>query len=145
MRRYCPKCRVWAYKTHKCPESALVDTDTELKFVVQRLYDMGIQAESATWGVRPKLSPTDEDRIDIRIDLRTKRNAIALGDLPAGWMCLWDLREIDVYIIGYSEIITGLELKSVKECAIKIINEFEEFLNEKDSEAVKALLLLTTG
>ena len=141
MRRYCPKCRVWAYKNHKCPESALVDTYTELKFVVQRLYDLGIQAEWASWGVSHKRRHADgNDRLIVDINLRAEENVIALGELPTGWVCLWDTKDI----IGYTVIVTGLELKSVKECAVKIIKEFEEFLDSRDSEAVKALLVLTS-
>lgn len=141
MRRYCPKCRVWAYKTHKCPESALVRTDTDFKGIVQRLYDLGIHAKSVTLGVSPLFQRKDgKDKLIIHIDLRAERFVLALGELPSGWAYLWDSKRI----IGYTETIPVLKWGAVKEYTTGIIKEFEEFLDTKDATAVKALLLLTS-
>jgi hypothetical protein len=119
----------------------LVDTDTDFKGIVQRLYDMGIHAKSVTMGVSPLFQRKDGmDKLIIHIDLRAEKFVLALGELPSGWAYLWDTKRI----IGYSETIPVITWAAVKEYATGIISEFEEFLDSKDAEAVKALLLLTS-
>lgn len=143
-KRFCTKCGVWAYKNHKCPDSELIKINKEFKGVVRRLCAMGIYARSAWWTAYPNNINPGKITIDLYIGLGAEANVIALGGLPEGWYCFLELVDMGIYDINYYEHIMVCDMDGVKEYVIGILKEFEEFLDLRDAEAVKALLRLTS-
>lgn len=148
-RSYCMKCKIWvgSEDTHKCPTENLVVADKEMVGIVDRLYMMGITPMVAVWSTTELGEASDSKYlITIKIDIGQKISEAVLGELPAGWQYHWHTVTPDrseLHMIAYVEHWYNLGFgESVESRIGELIKGFEEFLDSRDCEAVKALLLL---
>jgi hypothetical protein len=148
-RSYCMRCKIWvgSEDTHKCPTEHLVVADKEMVGIVDRLYQMGITPMVAVWSANELGEVKDcEFLLTIKIDIGRNISEAVLGELPAGWQYHWHTVTPDrseLHLIAYVEHWDNLEFGESAETRIyEQIKQFEDYLDTRDSEAVKALLLL---
>ena len=149
-RSYCMRCKIWvgSEDTHKCPTEHLVVADKEMVGIVDRLYQMGITPMVAVWSVTELGEVKDcEFLLTIKIDIGRNISEAVLGELPAGWQYHWETvtpDKTELHMIAYVErwYNFGFEGESVETRIYELIKQFEDYLDTRDSEAVKALLLL---
>lgn len=115
--------------------------------IVDRLYMMGITPMVAVWSTTELGEASDSKYlITIKIDIGQKISEAVLGELPAGWQYHWHTVTPDrseIHMIAYVEHWYNLGFgESVESRIGELIKGFEEFLDSRDCEAVKALLLL---
>lgn len=148
---YCMDCREWVYDrdNHDCPIEHWVVTDRNMVGIASKLYDMGIVPMTALWTTTEMSTRKDyEYLLSVKIDIGRRINEAVLGELPSGWKYYWSTVTPDrseLHMLAYTERWYNLGFESVAERIEEIIKEFEGYLETRDCEAVKALLLLTTG
>ena len=150
---YCVQCKDWIegdWSTHKCPSEYWVVADIEMVGILSKLYSMGITPLTAIWTATELGEVEDyEYQLTIKIDVGTRISEAVLGDLPSDWHYFWSTAppiQLELHMIAYVEqwYNFGFKGESAVERIAKQIKEFEAFLDTKDSEAVKSLLLLTS-
>ncbi len=147
-RSYCMRCKIWVGSddTHKCPTEHLVVADKEMVGIVDRLYQMGITPMVVVWSTTELGETNDyEYLITLKIDIGRKISEAILGDLPSDWQYNWNTvtpDRLELHMIAYVERWHNLGFESLDERINELIKGFEAFLDTRDSEAVKALLLL---
>ncbi|MGI6658134.1 MAG: hypothetical protein ACOX4N_01755 [Dethiobacteraceae bacterium] len=83
----------------------------------------------------------------VKVDIGRRICEAVLGELPAGWKYHWETvtpDKTELHMIACVErwYNFGFEGESVESRIDELIKGFEEFLDTRDCEAVKALLLL---
>lgn len=150
---YCMDCMQWVYDrdSHECPTEHWVVADKEMVGIADRLFAMGITPMVTLW-TAVKLGEVEdyEYLLTLRIDLEGRISEAILGELPSGWRYHWETITPDrseLHMLAFTEhwYNFGFDGESVDDRIEELIKEFEEYLDTRDSEAVKALLLLTTG
>ena len=150
---YCVQCKDWIagdWSEHSCPSRCWVVADREMVGITERLYAMGITPLTAIW-IATELGEVKDDKyqLTVKIDIGSRISEAVLGDLPPDWHYFWSTAppiQLELHMIAYVEqwYNFGFKGESAEERIAKQIKEFEEFLDTKDSEAVKSLLLLTS-
>jgi hypothetical protein len=150
---FCVQCKDWIdgdWSEHGCPSGYWVVADKEMVGIAERLYSMGITPMTAIWTATELGAWNDyEYQLTVKIDIGSRISEAVLGELPKGWHYFWSTAppiKVDMHMIAYVEHWYNFGFdESAEERIAKQIKEFEEFLETRDAEAVKALLLLTTG
>lgn len=148
---YCLKCRDWIddWGEHGCPSGYWVVTDKEMVGIAERLYSMGITPMTAIWTATELSTRKDyEYLLALKIDIGRRINEAILGELPKNWQYFWQTVTPDrseLHMLAYTERWYNFGFESVNERIEEIIKEFEEYLETRDADAVKALLLLGAG
>jgi hypothetical protein len=149
-RLYCMECRqfVPVRDVHDCPSEYFAAVDREMVGIVDRLYKMGITPMIAVWSAIDIGDVKDcEYLLTVKVDIGRRICEAVLGELPAGWQYHWETVTPDkseLHMIAYVEhwYNFGFEGESVESRIDELIKGFEEFLDTRDCEAVRALLLL---
>lgn len=147
---FCMACGEWVedWGEHKCDSKYWVVTDRETVGIAKRLYNMGIMPLSAIWTATEISDWVDYSyRINVKIDVGCRISEAVLGELPSGWHYFWHTAPpvcVEMHMIAHSERWYNLGFESMSERINEVIRGFEEFLDTRDCEAVKALLLLTS-
>ena len=149
-RLYCMECRefVPVRDVHDCPSEYFAAVDREMVGIVDRLYKMGITPMIAVWSAIDMGDVKDfEYLLTVKVDIGRRICEAVLGELPAGWQYHWETVTPDkseLHMIAYVEhwYNFGFEGEIAENRVIELIKQFEEFLDSRDCEAVKALLLL---
>jgi hypothetical protein len=149
-RLYCMECRefVPVRDDHDCPSEYFAAVDREMVGIVDRLYKMGITPMIAVWSAIDMGDVKDfEYLLTVKVDIGRRICEAVLGELPAGWKYHWETVTADrseLHMIAYVEhwYNFGFTGESVESRIDELIKGFEEFLDTRDCEAVKALLLL---
>lgn len=149
-RLYCMECRqfVPVRDAHDCPSEYFAAVDREMVGIVDRLYKMGITPMIAVWSAIDMSDVKDfEYLLTVKVDIGRRICEAVLGELPAGWKYHWETVTADrseLHMIACVEhwYNFGFEGESVGSRVNELIKGFEEFLDTRDCEAVKALLLL---
>lgn len=149
-RLYCMECRefVPVRDEHDCPSEYFAAVDREMVGIVDRLYKMGITPMIAVWSAIDMGDVKDcEYLLTVKVDIGRRICEAVLGELPAGWQYHWETVTPDkseLHMIAYVErwYKFGFEGESAENRIGELIKGFEEFLDSRDCEAVKALLLL---
>lgn len=152
LRLYCMDCREWVYDrdSHECPIGHWVVTDENMFGIADRLYAMGIVPMTAVWTATELGEVKDyEYLLSVKVDISERISEAVLGELPIGWRYYWNTVSPDhseLHMLAYTErwYNFGFEGESVNGRIEEIIKEFEGYLETRDCEAVKALLLLTS-
>ena len=148
---YCMECKDWIddWGEHGCPSEYWVVTDKEMVGIASKLYAMGITPLSAIWTATEMSAWDDyEYLLTLKIDIGRRISEAILGKLPSEWKYHWETVTPDrseLHLLGYVEKWFNLGFETVDERLGKLIEGFEEFLDTRDSEAVKSLLLLGAG
>ena len=140
---YCMICRKWVNEcvNHKCPIKHRALIDENMAGIVDRLYNLGIVPMMAMFNLDSSGKSPQTHHVTIHIALRKGFSCEILGHLPVGWEYHWN--EHRVHTLEFTDCQYYLDIESAEHRLSEIINEFEEFLNSKDAEGVKSLLLLT--
>jgi len=149
-RLYCMECRefVPVRDEHDCPSEYFAAVDREMVGIVDRLYRMGITPMIAVWSAIELGNVKDfEYLLTVKVDIGRRICEAVLGELPAGWQYHWETvtpDKTELHMIACVErwYNFGFEDESVESRIGELIKGFEEFLDSRDCEAVKALLLL---
>jgi len=149
-RLYCMECRqfVPVRDVHECPSEYFAAVDREMVGIVDRLYRMGITPMIAVWSAIDMGDVKDcEYLLTVKVDIGRRICEAVLGELPAGWKYHWETVTADrseLHMIACVErwYNFGFEDESVESRIGELIKGFEEFLDSRDCEAVRALLLL---
>jgi len=149
-RLYCMECRqfVPVRDEHDCPSEYFAAVDREMVGIVDRLYRMGITPMIAVWSALEVGEVKDYDYIlTVKIDIERRISEELLGELPAGWRYYWHTAPpecFELHMIAYVEhwYNYGFEGESAENRIKELIKQFEDYLDTRDCEAVKALLLL---
>jgi hypothetical protein len=149
-RLYCMECRefVPVRDEHDCPSEYFAAVDREMVGIVDRLYKMGITPMIAVWSAIDMGDVKDcEYLLTVKVDIGRRICEAVLGELPAGWKYHWETvtpDKTELHMIAYVEhwYDFGFEGESVESRIDELIKGFEEFLDTRDCEAVRALLLL---
>lgn len=147
---YCMECEEWLYDwgKHQCPSGYWVVTDKQMVGIASKLYAMGITPLSSIW-TATDVGPWEdyEYLITLKIDIDRRISEAILGELPEGWKYHWETitpDKLELHMLAYTERWHNLGFEDLGTRIIKLIKEFEKFLRERDAEAVKALMLLTS-
>lgn len=148
---YCMNCHGWVddWDSHDCPSGYWVVTDKEMVGIATRLHNLGITPLSAVW-TTTEIGVWDdyEYLLSVKIDIGRRISEAVLGELPSGWKYHWETVTPDkseLHILAYTERWYNFGFKSVDRRIEELIKEFEEYLDTRDADAVKALLLLGAG
>jgi len=149
-RLYCMECRqfVPVRDVHECPSEYFAAVDREMVGIVDRLYRMGITPMIAVWSAIDMGDVKDfEYLLTVKVDIGRRICEAVLGELPAGWKYHWETvtpDKTELHMIAYVEhwYNFGFDGESVGSRVNELIKGFEEFLDSRDCEAVRALLLL---
>lgn len=148
-RLYCMACRefVPVRDEHDCPSEHFAAVDREMVGIVDRLYKMGITPMIAVWSAIDMGDVKDcEYLLTVKVDIERRISEALLGELPAGWQYHWETvtpDKTELHMIAYVEHWYNLGFgESVESRIGELIKGFEEFLDSRDCEAVRALLLL---
>ncbi len=125
-----------------------VVTGKEMVRIVSKLYALGISPLSAIY-TATEMSDWEgyEYLLSIKIDIGKRISEAILGELPPDWQYFWNTVSPDkteLHLIAYTEKWFNLGFETVGERIGELINEFESFLDIRDIEATKALILLTS-
>ncbi len=148
---YCMECKDWIddWGEHRCPSGFWVVTDKEMVGIASKLYAMGVTPLSTIWTATEMSARDDyEYLLSVKIDIGRRINEAILGELPNGWKYFFETVTPDrseLHMLAYTERWYNFGFESADERIEEIIKEFERYLETRDCEAVKALLLLTTG
>jgi len=133
---------------HECPSEYFAAVDREMVGIVDRLYRMGITPMIAVWSAIDMGDVKDfEYLLTVKVDIGRRICEAVLGELPAGWKYHWETvtpDKTELHMIAYVEhwYNFGFDGESVGSRVNELIKGFEEFLDSRDCEAVRALLLL---
>jgi len=110
---------------------------------------MGIRPMVAVWtSIKQGDIEDTEYVLTLQIDIGSRVCEPVLGDLPAGWEYHWkkdasDKTELSKITCEAQWFDCGFAGKSLENKIGELVKEFEAFLDTRDKEAVKSLLLLT--
>jgi hypothetical protein len=149
-RLYCMECRqfVPVRDAHDCPSEYFAAVDREMVGIVDRLYRMGITPMIAVWSAIDMGDVKDfEYLLTVKVDIGRRICEAVLGELPAGWKYHWETVTADrseLHMIACVEhwYDFGFEGESAENRVNELIKQFENYLDTRDCEAVRALLLL---
>ena len=149
-RLYCMECRqfVPVRDVHDCPSECFAAVDREMVGIVDRLYKMGITPMIAVWSAIDMGDVKDcEYLLTVKVDIGRRICEAVLGELPAGWKYHWETvtpDKTELHMIACVErwYNFGFEDESVETRIYELIKQFEDYLDTRDCEAVKALLIL---
>lgn len=145
---YCMECKefVPVWDEHPCPSNYYAAVDKEMTGIVDRLYRMGIKPMIAVCSAIELGDTKDfEYMLTLKIDIGRRISEALLGKLPEGWKYIWETVSADrtpLHMIAYVERWYNMGFETLEERVDELIKEFEEFLDTKDCEAIKAMLLL---
>lgn len=150
-RLYCMECRefVPVRDEHDCPSENFAAVDREMTGIVDRLYKMGITPMIAVCSALEVGEVKDYDYLlTVKIDIERRISEALLGELPSDWKYYWHTsppENFELHMIAYVEhwYHYGFDGESAENRIGELIKGFEEFLDTRDCEAVKALILLT--
>lgn len=151
LRLYCMDCRQWVIDkdSHECPINHWVVADELMIGIADKLFAMGIVPMTAIWTATELGEVKDyEYLLSVKVDISERISEAILGELPIGWRYYWNTVSPDrseLHMLAYTERWYNFGFDSVVDRVEELIKEFESYLDTRDSEAVKALLLLTTG
>jgi len=77
----------------------------------------------------------------IIIQLSTQIKCKVLGDLPAGWAYGW--KDGKVFSLDFNDWCTFIDISEAIIRIITVIEEFEAYLDTRDAESTRAVMLLT--
>lgn len=149
-RLYCMECRefVPVRDAHDCPSEYFAAVDREMVGIVDRLYKMGITPMIAVWSAIDMGDVKDcEYLLTVKVDIGRRICEAVLGELPAGWKYHWETvtpDKTELHMIAYVEhwYNFGFDGESAENRVNELIKQFENYLDTRDCEAVRALLLL---
>lgn len=147
MALYCPIHKVFANKRHRCDALKLITITKECKGIADSLYDLISDCGplSVAHFVTPVTGVLNKFYINLYIDLPKDYPIKLLGDLPVGWVIHTETISSDhtkLLVIGYNETFLSSGELTADDRTKEIIKQFENYIREKDTLAIKSILTL---
>jgi len=143
VRDYCVQCKKpvtdCAKHEHQIRHSVLAD-DVMLG-IVDRLYDLGIATVMAICTFNRTGSAPDINHPGIIIQLSEQVTYEMLGELPAGWAYGW--KDGKVFSLDFNDWCTYIDISEAMTRINAVVGEFEAYLDTRDAEGTRAIMLLT--
>lgn len=143
-KNYCMICKqaITNSTEHECQIKRQVLTDPILVGIVDRLYNLGLEPVMAIYSFNSVGTVSDMYHPSIIIQLSTQIKCRILGELPAGWTYGW--KDGKVFTLDFNDGQSYTEVVDAMAQINAVIKEFEAFLDTRDVESTKAIMLLTT-
>ena len=142
---YCMICKkiISTCDVHECQIKRQVLTDPILVGIVDRLYNFGLEPVMAIYSFNSVGTASDMYHPSIVIQLSTQIKCRILGELPVGWSYCWD--DGMVFSLDYNDWCTYIDIVEAETRLKEVTKEFEAFLDTRDVESTRAVILLATG
>lgn len=140
---YCMICKqvITNSTEHACQIKRQTLADSVLFGVVDRLYTLGLEPVMAIYSVNSVGTASDVYHPSIVIQLSTQIKCRILGALPAGWTYGW--KDGKVFSLDFNDWCTYIDIVEAETRINTVIKEFEAYLDTRDVESTKAIMLLT--
>ncbi|WP_411680980.1 hypothetical protein [Clostridium thailandense] len=146
MSLYCLKCKKWAYKTHKCNINSLISITKNILPTVLKVDSLGLQVASAFCLAETHKTPYKHTLIEAGVYFKCLYPEMLLQDLPSGWY--WtdyitlEHKAICSSIVYNAEYVdTGA--MSLDKTVEGVINDLLDYLDTKDKNGLRAIMLLS--
>lgn len=142
---YCMVCKkiISTCDVHECQIKRQTLADSILFGVVDSLYDLGLEPVMAIYSFNSVGTASDAYNPSIIIQLSKHLKCRILGELPAGWTYGW--KDGMVLSLDFTDWCTYIDIVEAEIRLKEVIKEFEAYLDTRDVESTKAIMLLTTG
>jgi len=127
----------------ECPIKRQTLADVILFGIVDRLYNLGLEPVMAIYAFNSVGISPDKCLTRVVIQFSEGLGCEVLGDLPSGWVYGWENGL--VYSLCFTDCCTYDDAEDAMKCLKKVIKGFEEFLDTRDIESTRAIMLLTAG
>ena len=140
---YCMICKqaITNSTEHACQIKRQTLADSVLFGVVDRLYNLGFEPVMAIYSVNSVDTASDVYNPSIIIQLSTQIKYKILGELPAGWAYGW--KDGKVFSLDFNDWCTYIDISEAMTRINAVIKEFEAYLDTRDVESTRAIMLLT--
>ena len=140
---YCMICKkiISTCDVHECQIKRQVLTDPILVGIVDRLYTLGLEPVMAIYSVNSVGTASDMYHPSIIIQLSTQIKCRILGELPAGWTYGW--KDGEVFSLDFNDSQSYTKVEDAMTRINAVIKEFEAYLDTRDAEGTRAIMLLT--
>ena len=142
-KNYCMICKqaITNSTEHECQIKRQVLTDPILVGIVDRLYNFGLEPVMAIYSVNSVGTASDMYHPSIVIQLSTQIKYKILGELPAGWAYGW--KDGKVFSLDYNDWCTYIDIVEAETRLKEVTKEFEAYLDTRDVESTRVVMLLT--
>ena len=142
-KNYCMVCKkiISNCDVHDCQIKRQVLTDPILVGIVDRLYTLGLEPVMAIYSVNSVGTASDVYNPSIIIQLSTQIKCRILGALPAGWTYCW--KDGKVFSLDFNDGQSYTEVVDAMARINAVVGEFEAYLDTRDVESTRAVMLLT--
>jgi hypothetical protein len=142
---YCMVCKkiISTCDVHECQIKRQTLADSILFGVVDSLYNLGLEPVMAIYSVNSVGTASDVYNPSIIIQLSTQIKYKILGELPAGWTYGW--KDGKVFSLDFNDGQSYTDVEDAMTRINTVIKEFEAYLDTRDVESTRAVLLLTTA
>lgn len=140
---YCMICKkiISTCDVHECQIKRQVLTDPILVGIVDRLYNLGLEPVMAIYSFNSVGTASDMYHPSIIIQLSTQVKCRILGELPAGWTYGW--KDGEVFSLDFNDSQSYTKVEDAMTRINAVIKEFEAYLDTRDAEGTRAIMLLT--
>jgi hypothetical protein len=142
---YCMVCKkiISNCDVHECQIKRQTLADSILFGIVDRLFNLGLEPVMAIYSFNSVGTVSDVYHPSIIIQLSTQIKYKILGELPAGWTYGWNDGMVDS--LDFNDWCTYIDISEAMTRINAVIKEFEAYLDTRDVESTRAVMLLTTG
>ena len=140
---YCMICKqaITNSTEHECQIKRQTLADSILFGVVDSLYNLGLEPVMAIYSVNSVGTASDMYHPSIIIQLSTQIKCRILGELPAGWTYGW--KDGMVFTLDFNDSQSYTKVEDAMTRINAVIKEFEAYLDTRDVESTRAIMLLT--
>jgi len=128
---------------HECQIKRQTLADSILFGVVDSLYNLGLEPVMAIYSFNSVGTASDAYNPSIIIQLSKHLKCRILGELPAGWTYGW--KDGEVFSLDFNDWCTYIDISEAMTRINTVIKEFEAYLDTRDVESTRAVILLATG
>lgn len=140
---YCMVCKkiISNCDVHECQIKRQTLADSVLFGIVDRLFNLRLEPVMAIYSVNSVGTASDMYHPSIVIQLSTQIKYKILGELPAGWAYGW--KDGKVFSLDFNDGQSYTEVEDAMTRINTVIKEFEAYLDTRDVESTRAVMLLT--
>lgn len=140
---YCMVCKkiISTCDVHECQIKRQTLADSILFGIVDRLFNLGLEPVMAIYSFNSVGTASDMYHPSIVIQLSTQIKCRILGELPAGWAYGW--KDGKVFSLDFNDWCTYIDISEAMTRINAVVGEFEAYLDTRDVESTRAIMLLT--
>lgn len=140
---YCMICKqaITNSTEHECQIKRQTLADSILFGIVDRLFNLGLEPVMAIYSFNSVGTASDMYHPSIVIQLSTQIKCRILGELPAGWTYGW--KDGKVFSLDFNDWCTYIDISEAMTRINAVVGEFEAYLDTRDVESTRAIMLLT--